>query len=675
MQTQTGINLPVSPTQIDGSAFNNALPQGNDVWPQVQFNPGADTQTGAQAIALFRTYAQSRANKSPIHCFTYNLLQQNRFQNQLFTAWCQSVVDFCDFLMRGQNQPPQQAADKAASRVYQVLMASLYRQYPALQQFLDQSIITGLNDAALVGQAMQNDIAQFKQRLAGGYNVSQPAFNQFGVQPQVMPSHGSHLNQFAVQGVGQPVHATHNPDQSSAPAGGSGMFLGVEPLAKPTSSWSTNPTPQPTTPQPTVVTPVAQPVSSAPEFEETDMRAPTDVRELKVDPWYYQPKGFTVDPKRPYDRIRNPGGVEIRPAHQVDWKLTVGSNDPYPQLYNPQTHMRFLAKWADGVVKEVIVVLEPEMDYLKHEINEALRIKAMRPKGIVVPLPQYSQSEDTSVTDVETAKELWDLETLKAEHLSPVRLNAWMTGSSDLENEAMARKRVQEQLGLKEDDPVPPHEYVSCKLHVLDISKECYQALLQLENVDKAGEVVSLLKKLLAEGVLPLRYYNFIVKRLTQGTNDFLKDSLSMGKIRIDDFAEDVVDLIAYLRDKKGDEIAQVFEGNVESIVMRATALGEETVEEDGQVETTYALLDEYINFQLGILSDELSNLNLTDEACVVTQSAHPVLLGAIRAMCERAKQDDMAQRVKMRVISADGFYYEVVVGKLTKGALLLKRV
>lgn len=670
MQNQTGINLPVSPTQVDASAFNNTLPQGNDIWPQVTFNPGADSQAGAQAIALFRTYAQTRAGKSPIHCFTYNLLQQNRFQNQLFAAWCQSVVDFCDFLMRGRNQTPQQASDTAASRVYQVLMASLYRQYPALQQFLDQNILAGLNDATVVGQQMMNDINAFKQRLTGGFNPQAQQFNQFGMQqPQAMPSHGNHINQFAVQGVSQPV-TQHMPDQSSTPAGGSGLFLGVEPIAKPTSSWNSNQPPQQTAPV-APVTPVAP--TPAPEFVETDMRAPVGIEEIKIDPWYYQPKGFTVDPQRPYDHIRNPGGVEIRPAHQVKWKLTRGSVDPYPRLYNPQTHMRFLAKWPDGVVKEIIYMLEPEMDYLKHEINETLRIKAMRPKGIVVPLPQYSSSDTTEVTDIDTAKETWDLETIKAEHLSPIRLKTWLTASSDLENEALARKRIQEQLGLKETDPVPPHEYISCKTHALDISIDCYHAIRRLEHMTKAETVVEHLKDILKEGLLPLRYYNFIVKRLTQGVNDFLKDSLSMGGIRIDDFVEDVVELITFLRDNKGEDIATVFEGNIQSIVLRATAIGEETLEDENT--PSFVILDEYINFQLGILSDELSNLNLTDEACVVTQNSHPVLLNAIRAMTNRAKEEGMLQRVKMRLISADGFYYEAIVGKLTKGALLLKRV
>lgn len=669
MQTQTGINLPVSPTHVDNTNFNHSLPQGNDVWPQVQFLPGADPNSCALAIGVFRGYAQSRAGKSPIHCFTYNILQQNGFQNQVWAMWCQSVVDFCDFLMRAQQNPPQAAADKAASRIYQVLLSSMFRQYPALGGYLDQSTIAGLNDAAALGQSIINDINSFKARLSGGHNPhqQQPAFNQFGGQPNVMPSHGNNLNQFAVQGVGKPVHS-HTPDQTNAPTGSSGLFLGVEPVAKPqapTSGWQSSPVQQPQQ---------AQPVAPAqPEYIESNMRAPADVSELVIDPWHYVPQGFTVDAERPYDHIRNPGGVEIRPAHLVKWKMTPGTADPYPKVYNPQTHMRFLAKWVDGVVKECIVMLEPEMDYLKHEINETLRAKAMRPKGIVMPLSNYSQTDETAVTDLESAKELWDLGSLKAEHLTPIRLKDWVTGSSDLENESLARRAIQETLGLSTEDVIPPHEYITCKLHGLDVSEDCYKALIRLSSLERAETVVDLLKGLLKDKTLPLRYYNFIVKRLTQGVNDFLRDSLSITGIRIDDFIEDVLSLSAYLKKKKGDDIETVFQGNIQSIVNRAVSLVEETSEEDDY--PSYALIDEYINFQLGILSDELSNLNLTDEACVVTPTAHPVLLGALRSMVERAKAEESALRTRMRVITADGFYYEVIMGKLVKGSLLLKRV
>lgn len=668
MQIQTnGIQLPASFQQVDGTYFNGALPQQNDVFPQIQFMPGANTQTIAYAISLFRTYAQTRAEKSPIHCFTYNLLQMNRFQNQLFTGWCQLVADLCDFLERGQQVQSAVAADKAASRIYQVLMANLCQQYPAIQQYLDQPTLNGLTDAARLGQNISNDITQFKARLQGGVGVGQ----QQGMVNQGQFNHSQHVNSFAVQGVGQPNAGYNNPSAPSSSDGLSGMLLGTTaPVAKPTSSWSGGVQTPVTQAPPAQVN--AKPVETG--IVEHDMRAPATASDVVVDPNHYIPKGHTIDPARPYDNIRNPGGVVVRPAHLAkDWKVTPGDDSIYPRVYNPQTHIRFLAKWVDGVVKEVIVPYGPEMDYLKHEINDALRSKAMRPKGIVVPLPKYSQTADMTVMTTEWAKLAMVEQSTPPELLSPVVLDDLITGSTDLENEAIARSIVVESLGLNPDDCVPCHEYETAKMYQMDISEACFKALHRFAEFKTPTDVVENLKALLQNGILPLRYYNFIVKRLTQGVNDLLRDALSIQGIRIDDFVEDAIDLGPYLRNKKGPEFEQVYLGNIQSIVLRSMSVVEENVEE-GE-EPRVGIVDEYLNFQLGIASDELSNLNLTDEACVVSPISHPIIIAALRAMRDRAEQKGALNRVRMRLISSDGFYYEVIVGKLVKGALLLKRV
>lgn len=540
-------------------------------------------------------------------------------------------------------------------------MVSLYRQYPAIGQYLDQQTVAGLNQVAQLGASISNDVNSFKARMQGGGFGGHPQQQFHQPQPQPMGIQQNMAN-FAVQGVGQPNQG-HSPTVGSVPSGsGSGMFLGVqEPVAKPTSAWGTHA--QPTPPQ--------QP--QAPVQPAVEGTAPAHVSQIQLNPRAHIPQGHTIDPQRPYDDIRNPGGVIIKPAHLVKWKRTPGSDDPYPIVYNPQTHIRFLVKWIDGVVKELVVPFEPEMDYLKHEINETLRTKAMRPNGIVVPLPKYSDSASQAPTDVATAKELLSNELITPEHLAPVQLTDWITGSSDLENESVARQQVIELLGLDPEGPVPAHEYATVQMHEMDISAECYNALLKLSELSKISEVGEALKTLLQDGLLPLRYYNFIVKRLTNGVNDFLTDSLSMVGIRIDDFIEDAPGLGEYLRGKKGSDIEQVWLGNVQPIVARSIAMAEQTIQ--GEDTSVYGVIDEYINFQLDILSENLSNLNLSEEACVVSPKSHPMITTALRAMVERAKDSGLAKRVRMRLITADGFYYEVVVGKLVKSALLLKRV
>lgn len=688
MQYQTGVQLPVSANQVDGSCFNQQLPQGNDAWPQVQFLPGADHNLGSYAISLFRTYAQSRAQKSNIHCFCYNLLQQNRFQNQFWQMWCQYVVDFCDFLQRGQQNAPQQAADKAASRIYQSMLTTTAQQYPAVRAMLDQNTQAGLADAAVVANNIQNDLNAWRQRIQGG------GVGMGGVGPGAV-SHAAHVNAFAVSGIGSSGPSAYSNPSGPDNAGSSGLLLGADAApSKPTSSWqggvNVNSTIQPQNQQPQGIAQphagaAASPLQKAQASDVIDHnhQAPVAIEDIKIDPNFYIPRGFKPVEGRPYDIIRNPGGVEIRPAYQVmassdadKWKRTVGGDRPYAQLYDPNQYICFLARWVDGIVKEVIVPIEPEMDYLKHEINDELRRKAMRPVGISVPLPQYAQSTDATVKSIEVTKQALASGDVEPEFLSPVSLEGYLTGTTDLENETMARKNVRELLGLKDEEPTPPHEYISVKMHELDISEECFRELFAFEKFEKPEQVVAGLKQLVESGKLPLRYYTFINERLTRAVNDFLRDSLSIEKIRIQDYFLDAVDLGPYLAKKRGEAYETVYVGNTKSLVARSMSVAsEETIGEEGQPPVkTYGIVDEYMNFQMGQPSEVLSNINMHDEACLISDKSNPKLIVAIRAMVERAKELDTVHRVRMRLISSDGFYYDVIVGKLVKGALLLKK-
>jgi len=698
-QYQTGVNLPVSAQQVDGSCFNQQLPQGNDMWPQVSFIPGADTNLGSYAISLFRTYAQSRAAKSSIHCLCYNLLQQNRFQNQYWQGWCQYVVDFCDFLHRGQQHAPQQAADKAASRIYQSMLATTIQQYPAVRNMVDANTQAGLADAAQVANKIMIDVNNWKAQIqsggvghGGGVGYGVGGGGGLGVAGA---GNIAHVNSFSVAPAGaSPSLISSN--QNAGSVGSTGLFLGADNAvpAKPTSSWSGGSgvdINQGQNTQP--VQGIAQlgagaPASPLQMAQSTDVidhnhEAPISVADLKIDPRYYVPQGFKPVDGRPYDIIRNPGGVEIRPAYQAlagkdaaSWKRTVGGDAPYAMLYDPNKYICFLAKWVDGIVKEVVVPIEPEMDYLKHEINDDLRRKAMRPAGVVIPLPQYSQSDDQTVKTIEVTKAALQSGEVEPEYLSPVALSPYLTGTSDLENEAMAAKTVREQLGLKADDPTPPHEYLTAKMHELDISQECFNALFAFEQYTTPSQVVDGLKKLLESGLLPLRYYTFINTRLTQAVNDFLRDSLSIDKIRIASYFDAAVELGPYLAKKRGEDYQLVYEGNTKQLVARSMSVAcEQTDGEEGQAPViTYGIVDEYLNFQMGLPSEVLSNLNLTTEPCLISKQSHPHLETAIKSMVLRARERENLHRIRLRLITSDGFYYDVIVGKLVKGALLLKR-
>src|SRR5690606_8735440 len=101
----------------------------------------------------------------------------------------QFAAEFVDFLIRGQGVQPQQAIEKAAARVYQGILATVFGQYPALSQLLGQDVQNGLRDAGALLQSMVTDVANWKQRISQGMGGG----NTMGVmgvhstQPMVSP--------------------------------------------------------------------------------------------------------------------------------------------------------------------------------------------------------------------------------------------------------------------------------------------------------------------------------------------------------------------------------------------------------------------------------------------------------------------------------------------------------
>ena len=71
---------------VDQSTFNQNLPMNNDAPIQVQPSPWLNQQGAQQmlgmAVGLFRQRLQDRSNRTPLHCWAYNRISQNRFQNQ-----------------------------------------------------------------------------------------------------------------------------------------------------------------------------------------------------------------------------------------------------------------------------------------------------------------------------------------------------------------------------------------------------------------------------------------------------------------------------------------------------------------------------------------------------------------------------------------------------------------
>lgn len=661
MYTTQTQQLPVSHTQVDGSTFNNNLPAGNDVWPTLQMPRRLDPNLAASVVANFRTLAQTRSSKTNLHCFAYNLLSQNRFHNQLFQEWCQRAVDFAEFLAVAQaayNTPPQ-IVEKASKKIYVGFLSLLASQYPALAQMLPQETLQGLNLAMQEFSAIQQDVANF-QRQGTAVMGGQP-FTSPGMAPPVTtilaaPAPASAMNVAAI-----PTTST----VTGTAGRGSALYLEQNPGSAIPQSWDasspgpSNATIQPLTPPPT------------PVEEQVVVRLTLD--EVKIDPYAYRPKDFIVDEVRKYDEIHAPGGVLIKPAHKTKWKRTAGDDQPYSALYNPQKYMLFYVRWPDGVVKEKLAEITPDMEYLRHEIDDILRRRALKPDGIMVPSTRgIVDNDEPPVPLQEQVEKTLDEHLDDIQLATPVLLDMVFTASTNMENEQEARNTVIKRLQLDTQDPVPAHEYVTMCFHPMEISEECYLALQGFKDYRTFEMGARKLKLLLESGLLSLRYYRFLNDRLTKGVNTFLRDCLSISKTYIDDFVSDIEALPEHLASTRGREVKTVLESSADTLFARYLNMASEESDEDGIV---YGVVDEAVNFQLSWSEADLVSLNIEREPVLVSKASHPKVTQVIKGMVERASAAGAIRRRQMRLITADGVYLEIVLGRLVKDAVLLKRL
>ena len=172
--------LPVPYDQLDQSTFNGNLPNGNDCVPNINLSQQMmqNQQVALQAIGYLRAIAQSTAQKSPMHVFSYNMLSQNRFQNQVWQTWCQHLTTFVELLIMAKNYNTDDAIKMACTRLYEAFMSGCWKEYrnAGLGNVVPQNYWNGLE----AGQALLNQILSDNQKyIQGGVGAFQQQQNNF----------------------------------------------------------------------------------------------------------------------------------------------------------------------------------------------------------------------------------------------------------------------------------------------------------------------------------------------------------------------------------------------------------------------------------------------------------------------------------------------------------------
>lgn len=627
-------------------------------------------QVAQMAVAFFYQQIMAGQQKNtPMHIAALNNLGQNNFANAAWNQWVQMTVDYTECLMRSTQQPmpAQQAAAHAAQAVYQGYLGQLYMSNQMMFQGqlppqMIQELITAANNVGQVQQQIQimrqQTQVQQPQYYTGAPRPAPANYSQYGVGAQPLAingggyagggsnTSGNEISQsYDIPGADQPLV----PKQEWSSDGHQ------------TGAYSVNPT-QPAQQDTTV--------SVQEQISDTTLPIPKDISEVKVDPFYYTPRGFKTNPERPYDVIYNPGGIEIRPAHTVNWKRTPGDDAVYSTLADPKQYCYFLVKFPDGSVKETFAKWIPMMDYMRHEIDDELRRRAYRPSGVVKAVTSDFADMTEPTRAAETlAAAAEKLNTLrKGQAANPIIIEEVFAGESDTDNEIEARQAI--QAAAPEAEAIPAHEYRTLKRHRLDIDDSLGNKLQAIAEHTSYGMIQGDLKALVLAGELPIRVFRQLDARLTKDVNAFLKDSLGV-KQWMESFCEDIVDMVDLVGNQYGAEIRDKFIAATK--VVGGRALNVVTLKEAESEEIYWFLEDRYVNFQMPWVLADVSTQNIQQEPVLLSAQSSPVLQELILGMWKRAQDGGHLPIHRLRLITLDGQYIDIIRGHLVTNAVLLK--
>lgn len=683
---------------VDERTYLQGLPQSNNVVPDVYVGQHVPPTLSAAIAADIRTRFQNGINKTPLHTAAYNALADNFFQNGLFPDAVFYATNLAAFMVQSQGTPLQEAANTAVQYICLGLLGQILETHPHLKTMGINPQV--LNDVTAAYQRLTGmiipDVEDYVKRCQSGAFQGQGG-GGLGGSPHSSPYQGpglSHHGQSALQQYNRPATPPPSPYQGrgqqaagprsvqQAPAttgngtqvnsGSTQQFerlkmASTTPPASNTQQWS------------------GGIIADTPPVEETPMdpRAneldrddiPTTPEKIVVDPYYFRPDHLPFDEERPWDVIYVPGGITLVPAHlHPDQAITKSDVSTHPVSMEPQRFCRYHLIWPDGFIQDFPVKWQDGMDYLKHELNDALRDAHLPEKGT------YSTASRMTRQTFLAPKTSAEIDTLRQEDIDekdlveyPRLLSTIVIASSQLEEEELAMQAMQDEFDLDiADDTLPAVMYLSEQIHPMDVVTECQERLFSLLTSSSLIHCAEGLKSLLQDDLLPLRYYRFLNQRLTQAMNLALKDNLSIDDLSIDNFVEDITELMSVIDENEAYEgVGAILERKYTRVIERAMALRQNASDEE---EDEFLVLDQAINYQTGFTMDQLADLKIDGDAQLIQSSTSPSLAKLVSSFVKTVKQDRKLPG-RLILISADGIRLEVFAGWLGDNNFMIKRL
>ena len=589
-------NLPVSATEVNQQYYCAGAPF------QVPFKNAFPDIVNGYVIKML----QDQAFKNPLRTFLFNMASQNGYQNELYQMLVSSTVSLAEaFAATVPGSSQEQLVLNASNEVTSCATAMMANQYPALKQMMGQGIEVEINRlmqrhqqiGQLVAQVQQQSQQQFapqqpQGQWGGGHNqFSQPQQSAWPQQPQQQwggqrspaPAANPNINwgRYAGTASSIPAQSTFNPNEggfkgrgglSATPAlaapvqepvqqpAASANTFGTQWGGRSSSDWPARKT---ASAMPAGVveemfqdmgTPAMQPIENAQQraFADSLQQQPKPTPEPYVEPVATQsPNGVanhdTIDTSRPYDLVVLDSGVSIRPAHQSDWVRTWSLENPWPQAFDPNTHMKFHVRTADGIVKEVVKAISEQereqMEYLQHEIRNRVPY-VLDPSKKVMPVdwdevatldaPQVTREEDGAEVPVENPE---------------VKIIPNELGAHSFEEAEIKYLNEVIEVGSEHFDG-KVREYCYRDMKPVNVDGNMIGVMVELGKKQTLSAAAKFLREHQENEEITPRLYNILNKELTNRVNQALSVNLGYGKrCQIEDFVLDIDDLGNVLHD------------------------------------------------------------------------------------------------------------------------------
>lgn len=688
---------------VDERTIIDGLPQSNNIFPNVQEPPNVPQGLSRALASELRTRFQNGLNRSPLHCLTYNIISENFFNNQVFGDAVYYATGFVGYVGDTQNMPLEEAAQKAIAYVAmgvlgQVLFSNnfLYNmmpgdQIPAIEEGgrrYANMIIPDVNDYMARNQN-RNYGNQGGGMNLGGNGGGASYSRGGGAAPSNLGGSAAVLNQYnrreqrspasAVrQNAGQAGPRVHNhvPNTTGSSNSTNG---GLATAARQYNRVNNQTPPEQEQTGPLIeqwggpeevntMTPSRQN-----ELDRDDI--PKNITEIVVDPYHFIPDGFAIDDDRPFDTIYVPGNITLVPAYQNP-HLTVSKNDVchWPAVVDPTMYCRFLLIWPDGFTQDFPVEWRPEMEYLKHEINDALRTAHLPDTGKLTTTSRMTAvafAEPKTKEEIDDVRMNMDIDESELNEYPRV-LSSIIIASSPMEEESLAWETMVEEFEIDQaNDITPPYVYLTEELHPLTLSEEATGRLFALLTATSLPNLARGLIEMLKDGLLPLRYYRFINQRFTQVFNKALAENLCIEDLKLDNFVDDIGEMMEVLAtDEAYDGTVKLLEARLSTIIELAMNLRQS----EGDNGDELFIVDQRIQYQVGFPLSKLSDLQVNDVPQLIMKSSSPTLSRLAMAFVSNIKRD---RRLPGRpiLITADGVYLEIIAGWLGEKNFLIKRI